>query len=100
MIIYLSFFVFLFIVYVLAAQFVNMVPVGAAAENLSEGMTMLAQYDADRYILLMFHATLIQGFCSGLVAGAMGSGSAYSGLKHSLIMVAIAYLTFTQLGLA
>ena len=62
MIIYLSFFVFLFIVYVLAAQFVNMVPVGAAAENLSEGMTMLAQYDADRYILLMFHATLIQEF--------------------------------------
>ena len=100
MIIYLSFFVFLFIVYVLAAQFIAMVPVGDLSENLSEGMTMLAQYDADRYILLMFHATLIQGFCSGLVAGAMGSGSAYSGLKHSLIMVAIAYLTFTQLGLA
>jgi flagellar protein FlaJ len=100
MIIYLSFFVFLFIVYVLAAHFISMVPVGDATENLSEGMTMLAQYDADRYILLMFHATLIQGFCSGLVAGAMGSGSAYAGLKHSLIMVAIAYLTFTQLGLA
>jgi flagellar protein FlaJ len=100
MIIYLSFFVFLFIVYVLAAHFITMVPAGDAAENLSEGMTMLAQYDADRYILLMFHATLIQGFCSGLVAGAMGSGSAYSGLKHSLIMVAIAYITFTQLGLA
>jgi flagellar protein FlaJ len=88
-IIYLSFFVFLFIVYVLAAQFVTMVPVGDAAENLSEGTTMLAQYDADRCILPMFHATLIQGFCSGLVAGVMGSGSAYSGLKHSLIMVAI-----------
>jgi len=100
MIIYLSFFVFLFIVYVLAAHFITMVPVGDAAENLSEGMTMLAQYDADRYILLMFHATLIQGFCSGIVAGAMGSGSAYSGLKHSLVMVAIAYITFTQLGLA
>jgi flagellar protein FlaJ len=36
MIIYLAFFVFLFIVYVLAAQFVAMVPVGDVTENLSE----------------------------------------------------------------
>ncbi|MEA3325017.1 MAG: hypothetical protein U9Q37_07765 [Euryarchaeota archaeon] len=60
MIIHLLFFVFLLIVYVLVAQFVTMVQAGDAAENLSEGMTVLAQYDADRYILLMFHAPLIQ----------------------------------------
>ncbi len=100
MIVYLSFFVFLFIVYVLAANFVGMVPTGDASENLSQGMEMLADYDADKYILLMFHATLIQGFCSGLVGGAMGEGNAYSGFKHSIIMVAIAYATFTLLGLA
>ena len=100
MIVYLSFFVFLFIVYVLAAHFVSMVPTGDASENLSQGMEMLAQYDAEKYILLMFHATLIQGFCSGLVGGAMGEGNAYSGFKHSIIMVAIAYATFTLLGLA
>ena len=89
MVVYLSFFVFPSIVYVFAAQFVTRVPVGAAAENLSEGRSMLAQYDADRYILPMFHAPLIRGFCSGLVAGEVGSGSAYSELKHLLIMVAI-----------
>ncbi len=100
MIVYLAFFIFLFIVYVLAAQFVSMVPTGDASENLSQGMEMLAAYDAEKYILLMFHATLIQGFCSGLVGGAMGEGNAYSGFKHSIIMVAIAYVTFRLLGLA
>jgi flagellar protein FlaJ len=100
MIVYLSFFVFLFIVYVLAAHFVSMVPTGDASENLSQGMEMLAGYDAEKYILLMFHATLIQGFCSGLVGGAMGEGNAYAGFKHSIIMVAIAYATFRLLGLA
>jgi flagellar protein FlaJ len=100
MIVYLAFFIFLFIVYVLAAQFVSMVPTGDASENLSQGMEMLAQYDAEKYILLMFHATLIQGFCSGLVGGTMGEGNVYSGFKHSIIMVAIAYVTFRLLGLA
>lgn len=100
MIVYLAFFVFLFIVYVLAAHFVSMVPAGDASENLSQGMEMLANYDPEKYILLMFHATLIQGFCSGLVGGAMGEGNIYSGFKHSIIMVAIAYVTFRLLGLA
>jgi len=100
MIVYLAFFVFLFIVYVLAAHFVSMVPAGDASENLSQGMEMLANYDPEKYILLMFHATLIQGFCSGLVGGAMGEGNIYSGFKHSIIMVAIAYATFRLLGLA
>ncbi len=77
-----------------------MVPTGDASENLSQGMEMLAQYDAEKYILLMFHATLIQGFCSGLVGGTMGEGNVYSGFKHSIIMVAIAYVTFRLLGLA
>ena len=77
MISYLSFFVFRFIVYVLAAQFATTVPVGDAAENLNGGMALLAQYAAGRYILLMFYATRISGFCPGLIAGAMGSESAY-----------------------
>jgi len=95
-VIYLSFFVFLAIVYVLAAHFILVIPSGNEVEELSSGMSVLAQYDASKYVLLMFHATLIQVFCSGLVAGVMGEGNADCGLKHSLIMVAIAYLLFTQ----
>jgi flagellar protein FlaJ len=32
---------------------------------------------------------------SGLMAGAMGEGNVMSGLKHSVIMVAIGYAIFT-----
>lgn len=99
-VVYLSFFVFLTIVYVLATYFIPMIPSCEEVEGLKSGMSMLAEYDASKYLLLMFHATLIQGFCSGLVAGVMGEGNADSGLKHSLIMVAVAYLVFTQFGLA
>ena len=44
--------------------------------------------------MLMFHSTLIQAFVSGLVAGKMGQGSVYMGLKHSVSMIMIAYVVF------
>jgi len=99
-IVYLSFFVFLTIVYVLATYFIPMSPSYEDVSELSSGMSMLAKYDTSKYLLLMFHAALIQGFCSGLVAGVMGEGNVDSGIKHSLTMVAVAYLVFTQFGLA
>jgi flagellar protein FlaJ len=43
---------------------------------------------------MFFHASLIQGFCSGLIAGVMGEGSVMSGLKHFIIMMTIALLIF------
>ena len=51
-------------------------------------------FDIEIYKELLFHSVLIQGFCSGLIAGQMGEGYVLSGLKHSLIMVALAYLLF------
>ena len=36
-------------------------------------------------------------FCSGLVAGMMGEGSALAGVKHSCVMVAIAMIVFVVL---
>ncbi len=46
--------------------------------------------------MLMFHSTLIQAFASGLVAGKMGQGSVYMGLKHSVTMIMITYVVFTM----
>ena len=43
---------------------------------------------------LFFHATLVQGFCSGLIAGKMSGGNVLAGLKHSLIMLVAGYLIF------
>ncbi len=94
-IVYVAFFVFLFIVYVLSAFFLPSIP--SSAGDAVAGMPMIASFDIEEYTLLMFHAALIQGFCSGLVAGQMGSGSALAGLKHSVIMVIFSYATFTIL---
>jgi flagellar protein FlaJ len=47
------------------------------------------------YNRMFFHGALIQGFCSGLIAGVMGEGNVLSGLKHSVIMLTIGYLLFT-----
>jgi flagellar protein FlaJ len=51
--------------------------------------------DIDLYTRLFFHAALIQGFFSGLIAGQMGEGHVFSGIKHALIMVTISFLVFT-----
>jgi flagellar protein FlaJ len=45
----------------------------------------------------MFHSALVQAVTSGLIAGKMGQGSAYLGLKYSVSMVIITYLAFTYL---
>jgi flagellar protein FlaJ len=35
--------------------------------------------------------------CSGLVAGQLGEGSVYDGLKHALVLLVVAYVLFTFL---
>jgi flagellar protein FlaJ len=44
--------------------------------------------------LLLFHAALIQGFLGGMLAGQLGAGDVWSGLKHSVLMLVIAYVIF------
>jgi flagellar protein FlaJ len=87
-IIFVTFCVFLIIVYVLAAFFLP-----ALGGSSNPAMSM-ANFDLKEYTLLFFHAALLQGFGSGLVAGKMGSGSAASGLKQSLAMMTVSYLMF------
>ncbi|MDD2439411.1 MAG: type II secretion system F family protein [Methanosarcinaceae archaeon] len=86
-IIYVTFFVFLIIVYVLAAFFL---PALSGTDNPAMSMGV----NLEEYTLLFFHAALLQGLGSGMVAGKMGSGNLPSGLKHSLIMMSLAYLLF------
>ena len=89
--IYVSFTVFLFIVYVLSVYFF---PETVAFKESSGGIANTA-FDVNEYTMLMFHSSVIQGLCSGLVAGKMGHGSIYLGLKYSASMVIIAYIVFS-----
>lgn len=87
-IIFVTFGVFLIIVYVLAAFFLP------ALDGSSNPAMSMGGFDLKEYTLLFFHAALLQGFGSGMVAGKMGSGSIASGLKQSLAMMTMSYVLF------
>ena len=94
--IYVAFFVFLFIVYILAMYFF---PETASFKNSSKGMASggigNGYFNIEEYTMLMYHSALIQAITSGLVAGKMGQGSVYMGLKYSVSMMIITYAVFT-----
>jgi flagellar protein FlaJ len=84
-IIYVALFVFLFTIVILFQTFFTGV----------EGMDLFATPTSSPVNLkrIFLHLTLVQGFFSGLVAGKMGEGSVSAGLKHSLMMMMLGYVT-------
>lgn len=91
-VIYMAFFVFLFIIATMSATFLPMMA-GAGAVDAG-APSLMGGFDVEGFTRILFHAVVIQGFSSGLIAGQMGEGNVLSGLKHSIIMVCIAYLVF------
>ncbi|MDK2796423.1 MAG: archaeal flagellar protein FlaJ [Archaeoglobaceae archaeon] len=97
-IIYIAFFVFIGIVYVIASTFLSTLAEAAAKVQSTGGqLSILQSVDVVTYRNVFMHAAVFQGLFGGIVAGVMGEGSISSGLKHSLIMVLIAYVTFSVL---
>ena len=97
-IIYISFLVFVGVIYVITDSFLTkMAEAGEQMAASGGNAGLLGAFDLNAYKRLFFHASLIQGFCSGLIAGVMGEGSVLSGLKHSIIMTTIALLIFKLL---
>jgi flagellar protein FlaJ len=98
MIIYIAFFVFLVVIFVLAAQFLPAFEEalgGASGEQV--GGLSLAAFDKEDFITIFFHGSLIQAVGGGLIAGVMTGGSPIDGLKHSFIMTIIAWIFFRVL---
>lgn len=97
-IIYMSFFVFVGIIYIISSTFLEEMVKASEGSGGSAGVPMsLTREKLGDYNRLFFHGALIQGFTSGLIAGVMGEGSVLSGLKHSVIMATMGYLIFTLL---
>jgi flagellar protein FlaJ len=100
-IIYISFFVFLYIVYTLSTVFLPAVPASAitdpAVARASTDISFAGAVDVGVFRLLFMHSVLIQGFFSGIVAGMMSEGNLNAGLKHSAIMMFIGYIVFALL---
>jgi len=68
--------------------------VSAAAATKGGALIKSQSLSADTFKLLVYHATLIQGVFSGLLAGHMGEGSLTAGVKHVCILVIIALVAF------
>jgi archaeal flagellar protein FlaJ len=90
-VVYMSFAVFLLVLYVFAVMFLPKIPDVSSLEG--SGMFIINARKVE-YTLLFMHASVIQGFFSGIIVGQMMGESVYDGLKHSVIMMTIAYLFF------
>jgi len=96
-IIYMSFFVFLFVIGILSYSFIPVMAEASISASAVGGgaVEFMGVFDPEMFRRLFFHASLIQGFSSGLVAGQMGEGEVIAGLKHSVILSLIAWVSFT-----
>ncbi|MDW7776661.1 MAG: type II secretion system F family protein [Methanosarcinales archaeon] len=96
-IIYISFAVFIGVVYVISTTFLTEMS-NAAQQMEASGMQgggFMQAFDLNIFNRLFFHAAVVQGVCSGFIAGVMGEGSLLSGMKHATIMLTLGYLLFT-----
>ncbi|MEA3189985.1 MAG: archaeal flagellar protein FlaJ [Thermoplasmata archaeon] len=107
-VIYVTFFVFLGVAAVLYSQFIPQLVASqnaAAAQAAATGVggpggvsgVGGATLRIEDFQLFYFMAAIMQGIGDGIVAGMMGQGRAVLGLRHSCIMVFIAYVTFVFL---
>jgi flagellar protein FlaJ len=100
LVIYISFFVFLGIIAALTVSFIPAVEqanvgVGQTGQQFSTGfLGTIQNVDTDAYTLVFFHTAVLQGICSGLVAGQLGEGSVRDGAKHATILLLFTSVAF------
>jgi archaeal flagellar protein FlaJ len=94
-IVYLSFFVFLFVVAVLTTQFLPVLAhISVKGMPTSGALAGIGSVPVATFGRLLYHACLIQALFSGLIAGQMGESSVAAGVKHSCILLVISLVTF------
>lgn len=86
-IIYISYLVFLSVIFLLQTQFVDVfsgITLPTAKETISK----------EAFRVTFQNMLIIHGALSGLMIGKMTTNSLFSGIKHSIILTAIGYLSF------
>ncbi|MDK2974349.1 MAG: archaeal flagellar protein FlaJ [Methanofollis sp.] len=94
-VIYIAFFVFIFVVVVISAQFLPLLEnVGTEASQIGGSFGSIGTESLLPIRRLLYHVCLTQALFSGLVAGKMGEGSVRAGAKHAAIMLIIGLAAF------
>lgn len=84
------------------SEIFGFVPDQATQEGLGSDYSEEYKYGQMAYYKgLLFAMLMIQGMCTGAVAGQIGEGSPAAGIKHAMVMLPIAFLVFMYMvGLA
>jgi len=96
-VLYIAFFVFLYVSWSLVTGFLPQLPDIPLESAPDMGSIAFSGVDKPLFVRLFFHASVIEGFFSGLVAGQIANGDARLGIKHAIVMTAIAYLLFQSI---
>jgi len=90
LVIYASFGVYLFVVYILFSTFFAQV-----ANLQASGAPFGSNINPSVYYIWFFHMSVIEGVVGGTVIGKISSGSFIAGTKHILILLIVSILFFT-----
>jgi flagellar protein FlaJ len=94
-IVYLSFFVFIFVVGVLTTQFLPVLAnISTQGLPTTGALSGIGSIPIATFKRLLYHACLVQALFSGLIAGQMGESSLAAGIKHACILLVISLITF------
>lgn len=105
-VVYVAFGVFLIIIAALDTVLIPSLPddstlpqtTGAAGQFApTQSFEGIGTINESAYTLIFFHATVIQGVFSGLIAGQMSSGDVEDGAKHAAVLLSFSYLGFLLL---
>jgi flagellar protein FlaJ len=96
MVVVIGFLVYLMVILLLVANYLD--PIAALPETpVPEGRNSpiaATNIDVSTYKALFYHSALIQGVGTGLIAGKLADNSLLSGLKYSILLVALAIVAF------
>jgi flagellar protein FlaJ len=96
-VVYVSYLVFLFIIAVLAGFLLPNLPTEGtetAASTNVQGLGGFSETDPDAYATLFYHAVLVQGLFSGVIAGQLSTADVKAGAKHAAVMVGLSVALF------
>jgi len=95
MIIYVTFFVFLAVIAVLAGMFLPKLITAAQSTSGLGGMGFGGgSGNVEEYKFIYVCTALSQAIGNGIVAGALSEGKIIAGLRHATLMIIVTYLTF------
>ncbi|MDO9523333.1 MAG: type II secretion system F family protein [Methanocorpusculum sp.] len=97
-IVFMAFGVFVFVQIIMSEVFLNIMMENSDALSYLSSSSG-AGFPAQLYQMIIYHSVLIHGFCSGLVAGMMGTGSIKGGILYACIMLTCGSLAFILIGM-